>query len=107
MSQGGYACGCVARVRGARECAKVQRALGVCAVVHVVTHSFSARGMNRVGVPRRSGIIHTPTLRVDTFPQQEGSTCTYTPQSLFPLFHQPFQEEGYQGSRLHRSAQSV
>ena len=29
-SQGGHACGCVARVRGARECARVQRALGVC-----------------------------------------------------------------------------
>ena len=42
--EGGYACGCVARVRIVRECARVQRALGVCAVVHVVTHSFSARG---------------------------------------------------------------
>ena len=30
VSQGGYACGCVARVRGARECARVQRALHIC-----------------------------------------------------------------------------
>ena len=58
VSQGGHACGCVARVRGASERARVQRALGVCAVVHVVTHSFSARG--EIARPRRSAARATP-----------------------------------------------
>ena len=44
VSQGGNACGCAVSVRGASERARVQRALGVCAVVHEVTHSlFFAR----------------------------------------------------------------
>ena len=42
VSQGGYACGCVARV-SAHECSALS--VCVCAVVHVVTHSFSARGV--------------------------------------------------------------
>ena len=43
---------CVARVRGARDCARVQRALGVRAVVHVVTRSFFARGDDATATPR-------------------------------------------------------
>ena len=78
------------RLRGAcawrRECARVQRALGACAVapvVLVVTHSFSARGDD--AHPSHSaerGDGHTPTLRVDTHPPQEGPTYTHTPHSL-------------------------
>ena len=85
VSQGGYACGCMARQRGAREVARVQRALGACAVAHVVTHSFSARGE----IARRSplaerGDRHTPTQRVDMHPPQEGPTCTYAPHAPLP-----------------------
>ena len=77
------ACGCVARVRGARDCARVQRALGVCAVVHVVTHSFSARGDDAHPSPlAERGDGHTPTPRVDMHPPQEGPTYTRTPHCL-------------------------
>ena len=63
VRQGGFACGCVARVRGAQ----VQRALGVCVVVRVVTRSFIARGeIARRSPSAERGDGHTPTLRVDT-----------------------------------------
>ena len=79
VSQGGYACGRAACVRGASECARVQRALGVCvwAVVRVVTHSLFAHGdvvSKFLGGARR--LPHPP----------------------LPLFHQPSEGGTYQGS---------
>ena len=69
---------CVARV-SAHECS----ALSVCAVVHVVTHSFSARGDDAHPSPSAErGDGHTPTPRVDTHPPQEGPANTHTPHSL-------------------------
>ena len=68
-------------------CARVQRALGVCAVVHVMTHSFSERGDDAHPSPlaeRRDG--HTPTLRVDTHPPQECPTYTVSVAPLPPTF---------------------
>ena len=54
-----------------------------CAVVHVVTHSFSARGVDAHPSPlAERGDGHTPTLRVDTHPLQGGPTYTRTPQCL-------------------------
>ena len=53
--------GSVARVRGVRECTRVQRALGVCAVVHVV--SFTARGAQaRLSPSAEGGQWRTPLL---------------------------------------------
>ena len=84
VSQGGYACDRAVRARGASVCARAQRALGVRAVVHVVTQFLFARG---VRVLRRStGHCRTPTARVDTAPPQEGSTCTYAPLASLPHF---------------------
>ena len=59
----------------------------------------------RLGPSAEDGRCRTPTLRVDTFPPQEGSTCTSTPPASLPL---TFRCEGLlRISGLHCSARSV
>ena len=73
VSQGGYACGWMARVHGARECS--------CAVVHIVTHSFSERGET---ARRSPSDCHTLTLRVDAPNARGPHIHPHTTESLFP-----------------------
>ena len=74
----------VGRACDVSECARVQRALGVCVLWCMWSHtSFLARGeIARPSPLAERSSCYTPTLRVDTHPPQEETTYTYAAHFL-------------------------